>query len=174
MSGPTPAEIEAGMEAATVCGCSAGRKREVVTQVLAAVLPDHDARVRADERAKVAEQIARQHATREEPAGGIMEPMTSHTPTPEPDQPEAVIVDPGPLLLGGNLASWAMAEHDPATVELVAEALWAPLDADGDRSWAEFAADAPRAARMYRRQARAVLDALTAAGWVDAHRDREE
>ena len=47
------------MDAATVCGCSAGRKREVVTQVLAAVLPDHDARVRADERRRVAEEIAR-------------------------------------------------------------------------------------------------------------------
>jgi hypothetical protein len=46
-----------------------------------------------------------------------------------------------------------MAEHDPATVELVVEALTPGRNADRD---------------TYRRQARAVLDALIADGWVRA------
>jgi len=54
-----------------------------------------------------------------------------------------------------------MADHDPATVELVASTLHGGAAAV---PWDRFAVRHPGAARATRQTARAVLDALTAAG----------
>src|SRR5690606_11378560 len=58
---PTPADIEAGAQALAISAHSSltptSRDRDIAQAMLRAVLPDHDARVRADERARVAEQI---------------------------------------------------------------------------------------------------------------------
>lgn len=71
---PTPAEIEAGAEALELAMMRdavpwaetvrdyprlADEIRRYAGAMLRAVLPDHDARVRADERRRVAEEIAR-------------------------------------------------------------------------------------------------------------------
>ena len=55
---PTPAEIEAGADALDPDTEMRPIAEATAERVLRAVLPDHDARVRADERAKVARAIA--------------------------------------------------------------------------------------------------------------------
>lgn len=54
-----PADIEAGARALNRAWLVLGEssRRYLAKLVLAAVLPDHDARVRADERARVAEEV---------------------------------------------------------------------------------------------------------------------
>lgn len=60
MADPTAAEIEAGAAAITRLGIAIGphMRQVIAAAVLRAALPDHDAQVRADERARVAEEIA--------------------------------------------------------------------------------------------------------------------
>lgn len=70
MPDPTDAEIQTGADAIAQSWrvLSPTSRRHLAKLVLVAVLPDHDARVRADERAKVAQEI-HQHADRHAPAG---------------------------------------------------------------------------------------------------------
>jgi hypothetical protein len=69
---PSPAEVEAGVQALgkLLPGWrGAGRLDPLAAAVLRAVLPDRDARVRADERTQVAEEI-RAHADEHYPTDG--------------------------------------------------------------------------------------------------------
>ena len=61
--------------------------------------------------------------------------------------------------------------YTDADVAWLAEVLWSPLNHtfDGAPTWSQFVADSPQSAVAYRQQARAVLDALTAAGWMRGH-----